>query len=138
MRVRARGTHDTAAAEALLDQPLPLKRAMANLQELWLNRNQIGDDGMKALADVLKSPKGALASLQQLYLQNNNITDDGFETLMPLLKKGGKLSNLTGFGIGTHITDKGMTQFTEILAMGALASCARPFILAAILGATHP
>ena len=60
-------------------------------------------------------------ALTQLNLAGNNITDDGFAMLMPLLKKGGKLCNLTGFGIGSHVTDKGMTNFTEILSMGAMA-----------------
>ena len=39
---------------------------------------------------------------------------------MPLLKKDGKLSGLTGFGIGKSITDKGMKEFADILSNGAL------------------
>ena len=34
------------------------------LQELYLNNNEIGDDGVKALASAISS--GAMASLQQL------------------------------------------------------------------------
>ena len=75
-------------------------------QTLSLARNQIGDTGVAALADVCA--KGALPQLTKLYLHRNKISDDGFAILFPLLKKDGKLSSITGFGIGSGITDKGM------------------------------
>ena len=58
--------------------------------------------------------------LTTLHLGGNKMTDGGFATLMPLLKKDGKLSNLTVFSIGSAITDKGMKEFADILAMGSL------------------
>ena len=64
---------------------------------------------------------GALAKLTVLHLVNNNITDDGFATLFPLLENGGKLSALTTFSIGSGVTDKGMSQFADLLASGAMA-----------------
>ena len=87
-------------------------------QDLRLGNNKIGDAGMISLADALG--KGALPSLKQLFLHGNQISDDGFATLMPLLNKDGKLSGLTGFGIGSGITDKGMKEFADILSGGAL------------------
>ena len=60
-----------------------------------------------------------MCNTQELYLDGNQISDDGFATLIPLLNKDGKLSGLTGFGIGSGITDKGMKEFTDILSMGA-------------------
>jgi Leucine-rich repeat (LRR) protein len=86
--------------------------------QLNLGSNRIGDAGLVALAGTLSS--GALPSLKQLFLQGNQISDDGFATLMPLLNKDGKLSGLTGFGIGSGITDKGMKEFADILSSGAL------------------
>ena len=92
-------------------------RALAHLTCLYLDQNQIGDMGMRAFADA---SSGALPSLKQLFLQGNQISDDGFATLMPLLNKDGKLSNLTEFSIGSGITEKGMTEFADILSNGAL------------------
>lgn len=100
--------------------------ALAQLAELRLYDNKIGDDGMKALADAVSM--GALGNLVVLHLLKNQITDDGFVTLMPFLKKGGKLSNLTTFSIGSGITDKGMTEFADILSNGALASLEKLYV----------
>ena len=59
-------------------------------------------------------------ALTVLHLGLNNITDYGLATLMPLMHKDGKLSNLTEFSIGKGITDKGMIEFSNLLATGAL------------------
>jgi hypothetical protein len=48
---------------------------MANIVELWLDGNQIGDVGLTAFADAVRS--GALASLTELDLASNNIGDAG-------------------------------------------------------------
>ena len=93
---------------------------MCHAQILRLNDNNIGDAGLTALAKAVES--GALDKLTVLHLAANQITDDGFATLMPFLKKGGKLSNLTKFSIGSGVTDKGMKEFADILSSGALAS----------------
>ena len=45
--------------------------ALDNLNDLWLNDNQISDAGLSALAKAITpgpSGKGALASLKDLYL----------------------------------------------------------------------
>jgi len=111
------------------------KGALPNLKRLELQRNQIGDLGITALAE--SCAKGVMA-LKVLHLLDNQITDVGFSTLMPLLKKDGKLSNLTGFSIGSGITDKGMQEFAEILAMGALASLQTLYVDDGPLGTEHP
>jgi Leucine-rich repeat (LRR) protein len=54
------------------------------LQELWLDENSIGDEGMKAFSSALSS--GALASLQKLYLHHNQIGDAGMIAFAEALK----------------------------------------------------
>ena len=54
------------------------------LQELYLNNNEIGDDGVKALASAISS--GALPQLQKLFLSNNQIGDEGMAALADAIK----------------------------------------------------
>ena len=98
-------------------------------QQLNLYDNQIGDAGVTALANACAT--GAMA-LTVLHLGGNNITDDGLATLMPLMQKDGKLSNLTAFSIGSGITDKGMKEFSDLLAMGAMAQLQASSLLTAL------
>jgi hypothetical protein len=53
-----------------------------SLQELYMNNNNIGSDGAKALAGALYN----LTSLHDLYLNNNNIGDDGAKALAGALQ----------------------------------------------------
>ena len=55
-------------------------------QELSLYGNQIGDDGMRSLADAFA--KGALAQVTFISLSSNNIGDDGLNKLAEALRKG--------------------------------------------------
>ena len=57
---------------------------------------------------------------------------------MPFLKKGGKLCKLTEFSIGSGITDKGMTEFADVLSNGALASLKHLYVDDGPLGTEHP
>lgn len=98
--------------------------ALPSLTELDLSGNMIGDEGIKALTAV---GDGVLPCLNTLHLHTNKITDKGFSFLMPLFEKDGKFSKLTHFSIGgrddsigSGVTDKGMKEFADILAMGAL------------------
>ena len=52
---------------------------MAQLDWLQLSNNEIGDSGVKALADAVSS--GALASLEKLSLFQNAIGDEGMSAL---------------------------------------------------------
>ena len=116
---------------------------MCHTQHLYLDHNKISDAGLSAFAKAITpgpSGKGALDKLTTLYLTYNKITDEGFATLMPLLKKDGKLSGLTVFGVGSGITDKGMKEFADILSMGALdhlTVCWRPTALIPCLETWH-
>ena len=66
--------------------------ALASLQTLWLNHNQIGDAGMIAFAEALKPnsnfPMGALASLKELYIGGNQIGDSGMKAFSAVLSSG--------------------------------------------------
>ena len=52
---------------------------MCNMQVLALNRNQIGDAGLSALAEAVG--KGALPALRMLALNGNKIGDVGLTAL---------------------------------------------------------
>ena len=97
-------------------------RLMGEASEMTYNKLGWGDEEVQTLARAFAHAhaKGALDKLTMLHLSGNQITDDGFATLMPFLKKGGKLSNLTTFSIGSGVTDKGMKEFADILSSGAL------------------
>ena len=53
--------------------------ALAQLQELWLSDNQIGDVGLTALSNACAG--GALAQLQKLFLDGNQVGDVGLTAL---------------------------------------------------------
>ena len=69
---------------------------MPNLKELKLGSNQIGDDGVAALASALRG--GALPSCTEIYLSNNQIADDGVAALASALR-GGALPACTEIGL---------------------------------------
>ena len=52
------------------------------LENLWLTRNQIGDEGCKALAAAL-GKEGAVPRLKNLYLRDNQIGDSRFPSTHP-------------------------------------------------------
>jgi len=55
-----------------------------NISNLNLSNNQIGDDGVKLLADSLA--KGEMPKLKVLHLHGNKITDEGQDALVNVLK----------------------------------------------------
>jgi Leucine-rich repeat (LRR) protein len=67
--------------------------ALANLVDLQLGNNQIGDTGMIAFVDAIKPtdeiPMGALAKLTNLDLAYNKIGDDGMKALSDAIAMGG-------------------------------------------------
>ena len=67
------------------------KGAMANLKDLWLGGNQIGDAGVTALAQ--SCARGALPQLEKLFLNNNQIGDAGVDALAKACA-GGALASL--------------------------------------------
>jgi hypothetical protein len=60
--------------------------ALASLEILYLNSNQLGDEGMKAFSGALSS--GSLASLEKFYLRHNQIGDEGMKAFSGALSSG--------------------------------------------------
>ena len=52
---------------------------MCNMQELYLENNQIGDTGMISFSEALG--KGALALGATVYLHNNSATETGAQAM---------------------------------------------------------
>ena len=63
---------------------------MSDIMALSLHNNQIGDQGVKALARSVHA--GALASCQELYLHLNQIGNEGMDSLAQSLKQGAMVS----------------------------------------------
>jgi hypothetical protein len=74
---------------------------MANLKELDLFSNQIGDAGMIAFADAIKptpeNPMGSLALLERLFLVGNQIGDEGMKAFSSAIYSGSLASLRTLF-----------------------------------------
>jgi Ran GTPase-activating protein (RanGAP) involved in mRNA processing and transport len=100
-----------------------VKGALANVRELTLSGNAIGDAGCAALADA--AGKGALANLKELHLYNNQIGDAGCAALADAAGKGA-LPNLQTLELSGPdggrggIGDAGLTALA--CAKGALAN----------------
>ena len=59
---------------------------LANLKQLRLNKNQIGDEGMKTFSGAITM--GALANLEELSLMGNQIGDAGMIEFSRLITSG--------------------------------------------------
>ena len=96
------------------------------LQELYLNNNEIGDDGVKALASAISS--GALEHCESIDLANNSIGDEGMKALAqaiaPVSAGGsGALKNCHCLVLeDNQIGDDGMRSLADALAKGAMAN----------------
>ena len=73
---------------------IPLAEALNYLHTLDLSRNEIGDDGIKVLAELFNCPKQYLCKLQVLILNFNNFSKDGTKTLAEKLKSLSQLHTL--------------------------------------------
>lgn len=95
--------------------------AMANLQELWLNDNGAGDAGATSVAEALS--KGAMANLRVLSLQNNEIGDAGLAQLADATcKSKGALALLRKLRLANNrIGDAGARALADAAALGAMA-----------------
>ena len=65
---------------------------MANLKELWLGGNHIGDLGMSSLSEALA--KGSLAPGAKVSLQGNTATEAGKQAVHDATKDCGRIVNL--------------------------------------------
>ena len=74
-------------------------RMNRKLKELWLHENQIGDDGVKALVDVLVEDNN---TLEELYLHDNQaITDASVQSILRL--QDSTLKRMSIFGCSLSI-----------------------------------
>ena len=103
--------------------------ALASLEKLYLDNNQIGDEGMIALAEAITpnmDGKGALASLKDLRLYENRIGDAGFEALAKAItpRDGkGALASLETLSLQMNdIGGDGKMALSSACSSGALAS----------------
>ena len=78
---------------------------MCNMQELYLQNNQISDTGMISFSDALG--KGALPQIKQLYLHDNQIGDIGMQALAGAVSKGALASGARIFLGGNSVTETG-------------------------------
>jgi hypothetical protein len=124
--------------------------SMANLNELFLGYNKIGDEGMKAFASAIANGsmgaltvlglsnnqignagmislseatgKGSMGALERLGLSCNQIGDAGLQSLAGAIGNGsmGKLERLNL--ARNNISDVGMAGFSRAIASGSLRS----------------
>jgi Leucine-rich repeat (LRR) protein len=92
------------------------KGALASLEWLTLDGNNISPDGMAAFSDALSS--GALPTLTLLELYDNEIADDGMVALSAALSYVSKLTIL--WLSNNNIGDSGMIAFSKAIVDGAV------------------
>ena len=92
--------------------------ALDNLITLWLDSNEIGDNGISALAKAItpdKNGKGALASLDTLLLSENEIGEAGMTAFADAVGKGA-LDKLNFLGLDSNrIDDNGISAFAKAI-----------------------
>lgn len=103
-----------------------IKGAMPSLTGLWVFNNQIGPDGMKALADALIHK--AIPRLKNFRVEKNQIGDAGLQMLADAAIQGG-LPKLEYLCVQENQTGKtGMQAIANACIQGALPSLRRLFI----------
>ena len=90
------------------------QRYFANLNELHLHSNKIGDSGMTAIATCTS---GDMGKLQKLYLGNNQIGDPGARALATAIGMGAlKMLQVLGLSIN-QISDSGMAALASAVTV---------------------
>jgi len=111
---------------------LAISGSLGALKELYLGRNEIGDEGMKAFA----SASGSLRNLRNLVLNNNQIGDEGMKAFAAA---SGSLANLEALVLSFNtIGDEGMKAFAEAIDSGSLPSLQVLYVDDGQLGTEHP
>jgi hypothetical protein len=94
------------------------KGALPALKELSLRSNQIANPGMISFAEAIS--KGASPALARLWLQDNQIGDAGLSALAEAMGKGG-LPALDQLSLShNQIGDTGLAAFASVISSGAL------------------
>ena len=123
-KLRLHSFEDAECALSLTAQHLNLTSALGGgalpqLAKLWLTRNRIGPDVMKALCTALE--RGALRQLTLFDLRNNHISDAGLATLASACGNGA-IPQLEVLRLGYNgIGDAGMQEFAAALGCGSRA-----------------
>ena len=86
------------------------------VQKLYLNDNQISDQGIAFIADALKNNQ----TVEELYLQYTAIGDAGLQHLLQMLSKNSTLRRLECGCCG--ITEKGAQEVLKALGPGGYAA----------------
>eukprot|EP00964_Phaeocystis_antarctica_P009522 scaffold5167_cov66-Phaeocystis_antarctica.AAC.1 len=104
----------------------PALQRLPALQQLELDENEFGDEGLAALvappppAGALPRPTGVLAKLKNLRLESSQVTDAGCATLIAALGNGA-LPSLVELKLGmTPISDASCAALAAALDSGAL------------------
>ena len=106
----------TAFSEAI--RAIGVTGALANLEDLLLGFNQIGDEGMKSFSIAVAS--GALANCKWLNLSANGIGDEGMNAFFSAISKGA-LDEMVQLNLWLNeIGDIGLISFLEAIRRGAL------------------
>ena len=88
-------------------------RENQSLETLYLNDNQICDDGIRCLAESLSTTN---QTLKTLFLQNNRISNRGIRYVAEMLRSNTTLSWL--YLADNHIDDEGVRILTDVLTNG--------------------
>lgn len=109
---------------------------LPNLTMLWIDENQIGDDGMEVFSEACRD--GSLPQLTVLQLANNQIGDVGLTALANACAKGA-LAKLEILDLQLNpIGDVGLTAFADACAKGSSPSLKELWIHDGPLGVDHP
>ncbi len=101
-----------------LSKVLASSGSLPNLEWLRLDYNQIGEEGVKALSDVIAG--GSLPDLKTLELSMNKIGDEGAKALSDAIA-GGSLPNLEHLHLSSNkIGDEGAKALSDVIAGGTL------------------
>ena len=132
---RARGQAD----EPTVTRPLSSRVAAAQavklnreqgegVQKLYLNDNQISDQGIAFVADALKNNQ----TVEELYLQYTAIGDAGLQHLLQMLSKNSTLRRLECGCCG--ITEKGAQEVLKALGPGGYAASNKSLLILGLHG----
>ena len=93
----------------------------ANLEMLFLTKNNIGDSGFVRFAETLQLFNGAMPQLEKLFVNENTIGDTGLSAFAEACRVGGVLHSVRWLDLRENrIGDKGMNMLAEALSSGIL------------------
>lgn len=88
-----------------------------SVDELWIERNHVGDESMSALASLIESNY----AISSLWLGGNNITDEGIEIIAPSIIGNTTLQSL-GLSYNVGITNESVPIIKEMVQASSLSN----------------